>query len=61
MITIEVDGFDHCDKDNDYKKETEEELKESFGCKFNRIIPDEEDFNVIKAINEILRHTKKSI
>ena len=33
-ITIEVDEFDHCDRDSDDEEEREEELKEEFGCKF---------------------------
>ena len=30
-ITIEVDEFDHCDRDSDDEEEREEELKEEFG------------------------------
>ena len=32
-IAIEVDEFDHCDRDSDDEEEREEELKEEFGCK----------------------------
>ena len=35
-------------------------LEKELGCKFIRIDPDEEDFNIFKAINEIHRHIKKS-
>ena len=35
-------------------------LEKELDCKFIRIDPDEEDFNIFKAINEIHRDIKKS-
>ena len=33
-------------------------LEQELGCKFIRIDPDEEEFDIFRAINEIFRHTK---
>ena len=38
------------------QKATEQEL----GCKYITIDPDKEDFDIIKAINEIFRYIKQS-
>ena len=32
----------------------------TLGCKFIRIDADKEDFDILRAINEIFRHTKQS-
>ena len=42
------------------KKTRKKTIKQELGCKFIRIDPDKEDFDVFKAINEILRHIKQS-
>ena len=34
--------------------------KQELGCKFIRIDPDKEDFDIFLAINEMLRHIKQS-
>ena len=36
------------------------EIKQELDCKFIRIDPDEEYFDVFRAINEIFRHIKQS-
>ena len=53
-LTIEIDenGQSHGNIDYDIKKAIEQEL----GCKFIRIDPDKEDFDVFRAIKEIFRH-----
>ena len=35
-------------------------IEKELGCVFIRINPDEENFNIFKAINEIYEHIKKS-
>ena len=35
-------------------------IEKELNCKFIRINPDEENFSVFKAINEIQRHIQKS-
>ena len=50
-LAIKVDEFDHCDRDSDDKEDRDKELKKELGCKFIRINPDEENFNINKAIN----------
>ena len=34
-------------------------IAQKLGCKFNRIDPDKEDFDVFRAINEVFRHIKQ--
>ena len=53
-LTIEIDenGQSHENIDYDIKKAIEQEL----GCKFIRIDPDKEDFDVFRAIKEIFGH-----
>ena len=36
------------------------EIKQELDCKFIRIDPDEEYFDIFRAINEIFRHIKQS-
>ena len=59
-LAIEVDKKSHKDKNIDYKIQRQKALENKHGCNFIRIDPDEEDFNIFKAINEIQRHVKKS-
>ena len=59
-LAIEVDEKDHKDRNIDYEIKRQEAIKERLGCEFTRIHPDEEYFNILKAINEIYRHIKKS-
>ena len=57
---IEVDRFDHCDRDIEYEKERERRLKEELSCVFIKINLDAVNFNCFKAINKIHRHISKS-
>ena len=58
-LVIEVDEVGHIDKNIDYEIKRQEVIKEKLDCKFIRINPDEEHFNIFKAVNEILRHIKE--
>ena len=58
-LAIEVNEFDHCDRNNNDDKKREEK-EEELDCKFIRIDPNEECFNKFKGIKEINRHIKKS-
>ena len=49
-LAIEVDEFDHCDRNGD--KERKEVIEKELDCKFIRINPDEENFDVFKAIKK---------
>ena len=35
-------------------------IEQELGCKFTRVGPDKENFNLFRAINEIFRHIKQS-
>ena len=55
-----IDEYNHEDRDISCEIERQKALEKEIGCKFIRINPDKENFNVIKAMNEIFRHIKKS-
>ena len=57
---IEVDEKSHKDRNINHEIQRQKALEKELGCKFIRIHPHEEDFNIFKAINEIHRHNKKS-
>ena len=43
------------------KKKRQKEIEKELECKFIRINPDEENFNMSKCNNKIFRHIKKSV
>ena len=57
---MEIDKKDHQDRDITPEIERQKELEKELGCKFIRINPDKENFNIFKAQNEIFRHIKES-
>ena len=59
-LAIEINEFDHCDRDTEYEKERERILKKELNCVFIRINPKEEDFNIPKVINKIYMHITES-
>ena len=59
-LAIEVDEKGHEDRNIDHEIKRQKALEKELSCEFIRINPDEEDFNIFKAINEIHRHIKKS-
>ena len=52
--------YNHEDRDIGCEIERQKGLEKEIGCQFIRINPDKKNFNVFKAINEILRHIKES-
>ena len=60
-LAIEVDGLGHNDRNIDYEIKRQRAIEKELGCVFIRINPDEENFNIFKAINKIQRHIKKSM
>ena len=60
-LAIEVDEKGHKDRNIDHEIKRQEAIKEKLGCEFIRINPDEVNFNMFKALNEIHRHIKESI
>ena len=59
-LAIEVDEKGHKDRNVDHEIKRQKTIEKELGCEFIRIDPDEEDFNIFEAINEIHEHTKKS-
>ena len=51
------------DKVTEYLSQNKKKQKakeQELGCKFNRVDPEKEDFDIFRAINEIFRHIKQS-
>ena len=59
-LAIEIDEKGHKDRNINHEIERQKALKKELNCKFIRINPDEEKFNINKANNEIFRHVKVS-
>ena len=58
-LAVEVDEKGHRDRIIDQEVRRQKALEKELGCEFIRINPDEENFNIFKAINEIHRHIKE--
>ena len=60
-LAIEVDEVGHNDRSVDYEIQRQRAIEKEIGCMFFRINPDEENFNIFKAINQIHRHIKNQV
>ena len=58
IIEIEENGSSSRNIDHEIKRQKAKE--QELVCKFVRIDPDKEDFDIFRAINEIFRHIKQS-
>ena len=59
-LAIEVDELEHNDRNINDEIQRQKALEKEINCVFIRINPDEKDFNMLKEINKIHRHIKKS-
>ena len=59
-LAKEMDEYNHEDRDIGCEIKRQKALEKELGCKFIRINPGKENFNVFKVINEIFRHFKES-
>ena len=59
-LAIEVDELGHNDKNIDYEIQIQKAIEKELGYVFVIINPDQQNFNIFKAMNEIDRHIKKS-
>ena len=59
-LAVELDELRHTNRNINNETERQKTLEKELNCVFIRINPDEKDFNILKAINEIYRHIKKS-
>ena len=55
---IEFDELGHEDRNIDYKIQRKKTIEKKLGCKFIRVNPDEQNFYIFKAVNEIHRRIK---
>ena len=60
-LAVEIDEKDHQDRDISREIEGQKALEKELSCKFIRINPDKENFNIFKAQNEILGTLKNQI
>ena len=60
-LAIEVDELGHTNRNINNEIERQKALEKELNCVFIRINPDEKDFNILKAINEIKKLSKKSL
>ena len=59
-LVIEIDENGHSDRSIDYEIKRQTAIIQELGCKFIRIDPGKENFDIFRAINEIFRHIKQS-
>ena len=59
-LAIEIDEKGHKDRNTNDEIQRQKALEKKLNCKFIRINPDEENFNINKANNEIFRQIKES-
>ena len=59
-LTMEIDENRHSNRYIDYEIKRQKAIEQETGCKFIRINPDKEEFDIFRAINEIFRHIKQS-
>ena len=59
-LTIKIDERGHKDRNIDHEIKRQKALEKGLDYEFIRINPDEENFNISKAKDEIFRHIKES-
>ena len=59
-LAIKIDELDQNKGIINHEIERKKTIKKELGCEFIRINPDEQNFNIFKAINKIHRHIKRS-
>ena len=59
-LAIETDENGHSDRNIDSEIKRQKSIEQELVCKFIKIDPNKEDFDIFRAINEIFRHFKQS-
>ena len=59
-LAIEIDENGHSNRNIDYQIKRQKAIEKELGCRFIRIDPGKEDFDIFRAISEIFRHIKQS-
>ena len=60
-LVIEVDELGHCTRITEDEIERQEKIEQRLGCKFIRIDPSRENFNIIDDFCRIKEHMIKSL
>ena len=60
-LAIEIDNNGHSDRNIDYEIERQKAIEQELGWKFIRVDPEQKDFDIFRAINEIFRHIKNRL
>ena len=58
-LAIEIDEFNHKDRDAHYEKERKRIIIECLNCKIMRIDPDSKDFKLSTCLGQITREIMK--
>ena len=59
-LSIEIDENGHSGRNIDCWIKRQKAIKQELSCKFIWIDPGKEDFNIMRAMNEIFRNIKQS-
>ena len=59
-LAIKVDERGHNNRSEDYEIQRQKAIENELNCRFIRIKPDEQNFNIFKAQNKIFRHIRKT-
>ena len=59
-LAIEIDENGHSHRNIGYEIKKQTAIEQELGCNFIRIDPDQENFDIFRAISEIFRHIKLS-
>ena len=58
-LKIEIDENGHSDRNVNHEIKRQKAIEQKLGYKFLRIDPDKEEFDIVRAINEIFGHIKQ--
>ena len=59
-LAIEIGKNGHSDRNIDYETKRQKSIEQELVCKYIRIDPDKEEFDICETINEIFRLIKES-
>ena len=58
-LAIEIYKNGQSDRNIDYEIKIQKSIEQELGCNFIRIDRDKEDFNILRAINEVFRQIRQ--
>ena len=60
-LAVEIDEKGYKDRNEEHESQRQKKIEKKLGCKFIRINPDKENFNISKAKNKIFIHIKNKM